>query len=249
MTISSPTDTSSEASTEAESGEVGIMDLLEEAGETPEESAVTEPGVDLPPSSFEVAVGGSRFDAMRQASWPQDQLAREEGILIAQNPSRWRAAPVWAMGISTITFSVAMLFVHLIGHTPTLLNAIFSFITVTTVPSWYPFLVLIPGAIGAVGLFGEALQRAFTWNIVSETQVLVRRRILSRFVENVGLDQINKLELAEPFPLRLVNVGHIYIYTPGTDDCEIELSYLKNPELVKDAIMERGENITVSTDS
>lgn len=221
----------------------GIMDLLDDAGTTSPSDTEEDSAVTLPGNSYEVAVGGSLWDFLQRASWPEQSLGQEEDVLVAQNPSRWRAAPVWAVGLTMIGASAILTVVHLFGFTPDLLTAIFPFMNVTTVPAGYGLLVLLPGLFGFMMVAGEMVTRAFTWNVVTDIQVFVRTRILSKKVQDVSLQEISKLDLVTPFPLRIVGVGHIYVYTPGTDGAELELTYLRNPEKVKAAIKGRAPNL------
>lgn len=228
---------------QSEESEPGVMDILESAGEKQHDGSNTAEQHSMPACSYEVAVTGSRFDYLQRSSWPEQSMGREESVEIAQNPSRWRAAPAWAVVLTGIGATLILGFIHLLGFTPELLNSIVTFWEVTTVPNWYIPLLLIPGLFGGTVLLAEATTRAFTWNVVTEYQVFVRTGILNEWVEDVPLHEINKLELEKAFPLRLVGVGHIYVYTPGTDDCEIELRYLKNPDKVKEAIKGRAANV------
>jgi membrane protein YdbS with pleckstrin-like domain len=182
--------------------------------------------------------GGLSF--LERLSWPSDALGPDEEVLMAVNPSAWMAAPNYFSGSFFFLIGLSLAITHLLGRTPALLNWILpSFITISSSPALWPLVFWGLMALGFVLIAFGHVKRKYIWYIITPKQIMIRRRILSRQMHSVKFIDIEKTEQLDPFPLRLVGVGKVNIYTAGTGGLEAELAMVKRPSQLKQTIREQ----------
>ena len=226
------------------------------AESTPEASGPPGPPDD-PPSAFQRLLAGGRTvvgrltryvakkvwgrgDPERGLSglyYPSGAIGDDE-IIFAKTPSRWRSAGPYLIAATLIAAAFLIpVVVRYGGLIPYLNSRTPSFITISHPP--LGLLVGISGAfllLGGLLILSDALRRASTWLILTDSKLIYRTRILDTELSEIRLQDINKTETLEPFPQKLVNLGDIILYTASTDEYELKFRTLKHPQRQSDRI-------------
>lgn len=192
-------------------------------------------------SAGHVRARPDQMDFLQRMSWPSDTVTPNEEIVEASNPSWWRGAGAYFLGSVFCGLALGLAVLDLSGHLADVLNWFLPlWFSVESIPSWFPRLMVLLFVFGAVIIGAEHLRRKFIWYILTDRRIIIRRRLLSRSIQDVEYGHIQKAEQKDPVPLRWVGVGHVYIYTAGTDGWEAELSMVKNPSSTKSIITKRA---------
>jgi len=169
--------------------------------------------------------------------YPSGAIGDDE-IIFAKTPSRWRSAGPYLIAFTLIAAAVLIPVVTRFGGLIPYLNSRTpSFITIS-----HPPLGLLVGISGGFLLLGgllvvsDALRRASTWLVLTDSKLIYRTRILDTELSEIRLQDINKTETLEPFPQKLVNLGDIILYTASTDEYELKFRTLKHPQRQSDRI-------------
>ena len=169
--------------------------------------------------------------------YPSGAIGDDE-IIFAKTPSRWRSAGPYLIAFTLIAAGVLIpVGTRFGGLIPYLNSRTPSFITISPPP--LGLLVGISGAfllIGGLLILSDALRRASTWLILTDSKLIYRTRILDTELSEIRLQDINKTETLEPFPQKLVNLGDIILYTASTDEYELKFRTLKHPQRQSDRI-------------
>lgn len=175
----------------------------------------------------------------------------DDDVIFATTPSRWRSAGPYTITFILVTLAVALpLFITHGPLIPYLNSRSPSFITLTAPP--LGLLLKLSAAllvIGGLMFFIEALRRASTWLILTDSKLIYRTRILDTELSEIRLQDINKTETMEPFPQKLVNLGNITLYTASTDNYELKFRMLKHPQRRGDQIERTRIELTENEDA
>jgi len=187
------------------------------------------------------------------AYYPEETIRREEKVVFAANPSRWRSAGPYTVAL--LLFAIGVLTPLLVYYGPVIshINSRTpSFLTVSppsvSLMSLFSLLFIL---LGVLLLFVESLRRASRWLILTDQRIYHRTRILDRTVSELQLEDINKIETREEFPIRLLGVGHLALFTASTDQAELIFRNIKHPETHRNSVQTRretGENQAQSGD-
>jgi hypothetical protein len=169
--------------------------------------------------------------------YPSSAIGDDE-IIFSKTPSRWRSAGPYLIAFTLIAAALLIPVVTRFGGLIPYLNSRTpSFITIS-----HPPLGLLVGISGVFFLLGgllvvsDALRRASTWLVLTDSKLIYRTRILDTELSEIRLQDINKTETLEPFPQKLVNLGDIILYTASTDEYELKFRTLKHPQRQSDRI-------------
>lgn len=169
--------------------------------------------------------------------YPSGAIGDDE-VIFAKTPSRWRSAGPYLVAATLIAAALLIpVIVRYGGLIPYLNSRTPSFIAISHPP--LGLLLGISGAflfLGGLLVVSDALRRASTWLILTDSKLIYRTRILDTELSEIRLQDINKTETLEPFPQKLVNLGDIILYTASTDEYELKFRTLKHPQRQSDRI-------------
>jgi hypothetical protein len=174
----------------------------------------------------------------------------DDDVIFAKTPSRWRSAGPYVIAFTLSTFAFVIpvlirygpLIPYLNSRTP-------SFITLSPPPLELLLKIsLVFLILAGLLAFIEALRRASTWLILTDSKLIYRNRILDTELSEIRLQDINKTETLEPFPQKLVNLGDIILYTASTDNYELKFHWLKHPQQQSDKIETTRAELTATAD-
>jgi membrane protein YdbS with pleckstrin-like domain len=97
-------------------------------------------------------------------------------------------------------------------------------------PRWIP-----AGALGALGLLvglQTLVSRRTIQYLVTTEEVYVKRGLLSREVKNLRLDRVQNSSFKQTLSGRLFSYGDVELDTAGSEDTEIVMRHVANPEAV-----------------
>ena len=193
-------------------------------------------------------------DKMRGLSgayYPEETIRREEEVVFAANPSRWRSAGPYTVAL--LLFAIGVLTPLFVYYGPVIShinNRTPSFFTVTppsvSLMSLFSLLFIL---LGILLLFIESLRRASRWLILTDQRIYHRTHILDRNVSELQLEDINKIETREEFPIRLLGVGHLALFTASTDQAELTFRNIKHPEIHRNSVQTKRNAAETQSES
>lgn len=193
-------------------------------------------------------------DKMRGLSgayYPEETIRREEEVVFAANPSRWRSAGPYTVAL--LLFAIGVLTPSLVYYGPVISHVNSrtpSFLTVAppsvSLMSLFSLLFIL---LGVLLLFIESLRRASRWLILTDQRIYHRTHILDRNVSELQLEDINKIETREEFPIRLLGVGHLALFTASTDRAELTFKNIKHPETHRNSVQTKRNAAETQSES
>lgn len=175
--------------------------------------------------------GGSDPDrGLAGIFYPEDKLSESESITWADTPSRWHAVGPWSLAIFWFASAIILATTIQSGLFSTWLGSRLPGTTTVTPPQWWPSLVAGFVILGFLTVVGESLRRASTWYVVTGERIIHRRGIISSRIPVIRHNNVTSAEERNPFPLNLVNVGHIDVYTASVDGLELRINVIKQPK-------------------
>lgn len=173
---------------------------------------------------------------------PEDVFTPTEEIKVQTNPTRWQSIGPYALGCLFYLFAIFSSYMIRTESLHAYINSRLIGISVPAghIPFWWTF-PLICIILGTAVIIAEMLQRASTWYVLTDNRIIVREGILSRQTPSYQIDQLSKSEEDSPFPLNLIGIGHIDLYTSAKDDREERLWYLPSSGKFRDELSIQGE--------
>lgn len=175
--------------------------------------------------------GGSDPDSgLAGMFYPEDKLSESESVTWADTPSRWHAVGPWSLASFWFASAIILATTVQSGLFSTWLGSRLPGTTTVTPPQWWPSLVAGFVILGFLTVVGESLRRASTWYVVTGERIIHRRGIISSRIPVIRHNNVTSAEEQNPFPLNLVNVGHIDVYTASVDGLELRINVIKQPK-------------------
>jgi len=161
--------------------------------------------------------------------YPTDSIVEGEEVIAKTNPTRWQSIGPYTLGLLFYAFAAFSTQIIQTGYLHRYINTRLGFITIqqSQIPFWWtlPVFCLL---MGTTIIFAEILQRGSTWYILTDNRVFIREHPLSRRTASLKIRQLSKSEEESPFPINLINIGHVDLYTSASGTREERLWYLAN---------------------
>lgn len=171
--------------------------------------------------------------------FPEDKISGSEEILFADTPSRWRAVGPYTLGalffLTAILTPIAVYSGAYVSYFSPRSPAIISIHQPTY---WWVFSLLCI-FFGVLAIVGEMVDRAATWMIVTDHQIIKRWGVFASDSEDFRIDDTQKLGTSRKFQEKIVGIGEIEASTPGDEGDEIRFKYIKHPKRRQNIIREQ----------
>lgn len=159
--------------------------------------------------------------------YPSNELVDGEEVVEEVVPSRWTSLGPYTLGMLFYIFAIGGSWAITTGYVFDYINSRLGFLTVEAfhIPYWWAF-PLFCVLMGTTVIFAEFLLRASTWYVLTDTRVIVRENPLSKQADSFKVNQLSRTTEKSPFPINMLNIGHVDIYTSASGDKERRLWYL-----------------------
>lgn len=197
---------------------------------------------DIPDSSTAGQVNDTPPDNvdsyLTRISWPgANRFDKNEQVALATVPHPIFNIRQYISGFTLVIVASALAIHYFTGATDRFLQNEMPFNIVLETDQFYIYGVIAVLIMGLCIVAWAAINRSHVWYIITNQRTWVRTGVFSKEDEG-SLDHlnVNNVEEINPFPINLIGIGHIELYTASTDDREIHIKYVKNPTMWKKEI-------------
>lgn len=215
-------------------GVEGVADPSEESTHTPSSDdnvvsiSAEQVGTSHPKEPPET--GFPPRDIIYKRSWPgKERFERNESLVMRTNPHITSSMSGYFSGGLLCLLSLILSVHYLTGATQRMVQNTIPFIELS-LPGWWIVVYITLFAVGIVIILWAYTVRLHKWCIVTDQRTWVRRGVLNRTdAGSLNHQNINNVEEVNPFPLNLIDVGHVHLFTASTDSVELKINHLKDP--------------------